>query len=139
MPNSAGTIVLSFLAAMEQRDLQKARSHIAEDFAMTFPGPVHFSSLEELVAWSRSRYKFVRKTIDSIKELSDKDHTTVYCTGTLAGEWPDGSGFSGIRFIDSFSVRNGKLARQDVWNDLAEVNPRCSSPAQGNNKADPDE
>ena len=121
MPDIARIIVLSFLEAMEQRDLEKARSHVAEDFAMTFPGPVHFSSLEALVDWSRGRYKFVTKTIDSVRELSDKDTTIVYCTGTLAGEWPDGSNFSGVRFIDSFSVRNGKLASQDVWNDLAEV------------------
>jgi len=91
MPDIASTIVLAFLAAMEQRDLEKARSY------------------------------FVRKTIDSVHESSDEDHTTVYCSGTLAGEWPDGADFSGVRFIDRFSVRNGKLTRQDVWNDLAEL------------------
>jgi len=121
MPDIASTIVLSFLAAMEQRDLEKARSYVAEDFAMTFPGPVHFALLEELVAWSRNRYRFVRKTIDSVHESSDEDSTMVYCTGTLAGEWPDGADFSGVRFIDRFSVQNGKLTHQDVWNDLAEV------------------
>jgi len=45
----------------------------------------------------------------------------VYCHGTLSGEWPDGSAFSGIRFIDRFTVRAGKLADQTVWNDLAET------------------
>ena len=36
-------------------------------------------------------------------------------------EWPDGAAFSGIRFIDRFTVADGKLADQTVWNDLAEV------------------
>jgi hypothetical protein len=44
----------------------------------------------------------------------------VYCHGTLQGQWPDGSAFEGIRFIDRFLVQAGRLVRQDVWNDLAE-------------------
>ena len=47
----------------------------------------------------------------------------VYCHGTLQGRWLDGSAFSGIRFIDRFLVQGGLLARQDVWNDLAEHRP----------------
>jgi len=44
----------------------------------------------------------------------------VYCFGTLYGEWPDGRPFEGIRFIDRFVARAGKLADQKVWNDLGE-------------------
>ena len=44
-----------------------------------------------------------------------------YTRGTLAGEWPDGTAFSGIRFIDRFEVTDGKITQQDVWNDIAEV------------------
>jgi len=47
----------------------------------------------------------------------------VYTRGTLAGAWPDGAAFSGIRFIDRFEVTGGKITRQDVWNDIAEVRP----------------
>ena len=39
------------------------------------------------------------------------------CQGIL----PDGTPFEGIRFIDRFEVRQGRLSRQDVWNDIAEV------------------
>jgi hypothetical protein len=35
--------------------------------------------------------------------------------------WPDGTPFEGIRFIDRFTIRDGKLADQLVWNDIAEV------------------
>lgn len=121
MPDTAKTMVLGFLAAMEQRDLEKAQSYLAEDFAMSFPGDTRFTKLEELVAWSKNRYRFVSKTIDSIDALPDEGGTVVYCSGTLAGEWPDGSAFASIRFIDRFVVRDGKLAGQEVWNDLAEA------------------
>jgi len=49
----------------------------------------------------------------------------VYCTGTLEGVWLDGRAFSGVRFIDRFEVAEGRIRRQDVWNDLAEVAPRA--------------
>jgi hypothetical protein len=45
------------------------------------------------------------------------------CHGTLSGEWPDGSAFSDIRFLDRFELRSGKLTRQQVWNDLALEQP----------------
>ena len=45
----------------------------------------------------------------------------VYVTGTLHGERPDGTPFEGIRFIDRFEVKAGKILKQDVWNDLAEA------------------
>jgi len=45
----------------------------------------------------------------------------VYCYGTLSGEWLDGRAFADIRFIDRFTVVDGKLLDQTVWNDLAEV------------------
>ncbi len=121
MPDTAKAMVLGFLAAMEQRDLEKAQSYLAENFAMSFPGDTRFTKLEELVAWSKNRYRFVRKTIDSVHERPDEGGTIVYCSGTLAGEWPDGSSFSSIRFIDRFVVRDGRLVGQEVWNDLAEA------------------
>ena len=45
----------------------------------------------------------------------------VYCSGTLFGVWNDGSAFEGIRFIDRFEVVNNLLTRQEVWNDVAEI------------------
>jgi hypothetical protein len=44
----------------------------------------------------------------------------VYIKGTLSGEWPDGTPFEGIRFIDRFEIKGGKLISQEVWNDIAE-------------------
>jgi hypothetical protein len=38
----------------------------------------------------------------------------------LYGVWCDGSAFNGIRFIDRFTITDGKITSQQVWNDLAE-------------------
>lgn len=115
-----GELVRDFLAAMEARDLDRARGFLAEDFEMTFPGGVRFTALEDLVAWAKDRYRGVTKTIEAVEELPAAGATVVYCHGTLAGEALDGTPFAGIRFIDRFEITAGKLCRQAVWNDLAE-------------------
>lgn len=115
-------IVRDYLAAMEAREIERARSMLGEGFTMTFPGTAPMHQLEELIAWSKPRYKFVTKTYEGFDAMqSTGDAAIVYCRGTLAGEYHDDSRFEGIRFIDRFEVTGGKLTRQDVWNDMAEV------------------
>lgn len=114
-------IVHDFLAAMEQRDLGSAKAMLAPEFRMIFPGHTPMATLGELVDWAKSRYRFVKKTITATEAFHKDGSTIVYVTGTLAGEWPDGAAFSGIRFIDRFAIKGGKLIAQDVWNDIAEV------------------
>ena len=125
----AKQLVQAYLTAMEARDLALAQSMLAPGFSMQFPGPVTFISLAELIDWAKPRYRFVRKSYERFDETgaatgaanTDGGEAVVYCYGTLAGEWPDGGAFGGIRFIDRFTVRGGKLIDQTVWNDLAEV------------------
>jgi len=114
--------VRGYLVAMEDRDLDKAQAMLGAGFVMVFPGTQPMHSLEALIAWSKPRYKFVTKTYEGFDAMqSPEDHAIVYCRGTLAGEWPDGTAFEGIRFIDRFEVTAGLITRQDVWNDIAEV------------------
>jgi hypothetical protein len=117
----AEEIVRAFLAAMQSRNLDLAKTFLAPDFVMCFPGKAQFKKLEELVQWGKQRYQNVGKVIDSIEQSWQRDSTTVYCFGTLYGEWPDGKTFEGIRFIDRFKVVNNLLVTQDVWNDIADV------------------
>ncbi|XDB00348.1 DUF4440 domain-containing protein (plasmid) [Sulfitobacter sp. LCG007] len=116
--------VRAYLDAMEARDLERAASYLADGFRMTFPTGRQMTRIDDLIEWSKSRYRFVRKTYDRFDVSSTPDGTVVYCFGTLEGEWPDGSAFSGVRFIDRFALERGKLAVQDVWNDLEAVRPR---------------
>jgi len=121
LPDPSET-VRNFLSAMERREMDTAQSVLAEGFTMVFPGTGEMYKLSELVEWARPRYHFVRKSYDGFDALqSDGEAAIVYARGTLSGEWLDGATFQGIRFIDRFEVIEGKLVRQDVWNDMGEV------------------
>lgn len=116
-------VARDYLEAMERRDLEGASAFLAEGFAMTFPGGATFSRPEELMEWATGRYRSIAKTYERFDEAPCAEGAVVYCFGTLSGEWPDGTAFSGIRFIDRFTVAEGKLIDQRVWNDLAETRP----------------
>ncbi len=116
-------LVRAYLAAMETREIDVAQSMLGEGFEMRFPGTPAMTKLAELIDWATGRYRFVTKTYDTIEAFHSDGVAVVYTIGTLSGEWPDGAPFSGIRFIDRFEVTGGKITRQDVWNDIAEVRP----------------
>jgi phenylpyruvate tautomerase PptA (4-oxalocrotonate tautomerase family) len=118
-------MVRDFLAAMEARDLEAAQAMLAPGFRMTFPGGMEMTTLAQLVEWSRPRYRFVRKSYERFDTAQDGPTSIVYCFGTLAGEWLDGTPFEGIRFIDRFEAEEGRFTRQDVWNDMAEAKARA--------------
>lgn len=120
----AVAVVQDYLAAMEARDLDRARGHLGAGFTMIFPGAPPMTTLEELVAWSRPRYRFVAKTCDAWEVFGLDGRAVVHARGTLRGEWPDGTPFEGIRFIDRFEVERGRILRQEVWNDIAETRMR---------------
>ena len=109
--------VRAYLDAMERRDLAAAKGFLAPGFFMVFPGNKRFDTLEALVEAAKGRYRSARKTYERFETAGE----TVYCYGTLHGELLDGSPYSGIRFIDRFTVRAGKLVDQNVWNDMAEM------------------
>ena len=114
-------VVESFLDLMQRRDLVAARQWLSDDFRMTFPGGVVMEKLEELLRWASSRYARVSKVYEQFDQCWRGDSVVVYCFGYLEGQWLDGSEILNVRFIDRFEVANGKICRQDVWNDLAEA------------------
>ena len=126
-PNLLATdIVRAYLDTMEARDLVRAKRFLAPEFAMTFPGSVRFTSVEAMVEWAKPRCRRVKKRYVRFDSAQGPTATHVYCFGTLYGEWPDGTPFDGIRFIDRFTVRAGKLIDQMVWNDMGEVRSAAS-------------
>ena len=116
-----GRLVLDYLTAMEARNLERAQAMLGDGFEMVFPGTSPMTTLTELIDWSKDRYRFVKKAYKAVEAFHNGGAATVYARGTLAGEWLDGTVFDGIRFIDRFEVVGGKIVRQDVWNDMAEV------------------
>jgi phenylpyruvate tautomerase PptA (4-oxalocrotonate tautomerase family)/ketosteroid isomerase-like protein len=124
VPPTPEQVARDYLAAMERRDLAAAKAYLADGFVMTFPGGKQMRTPEELVEFSRPRYRRVAKAYERFDTVPGMEAATVYCFGTLHGEWPDGRPFDGIRFIDRFTVSGGKLVDQMVWNDLAEIKAR---------------
>ena len=120
-PTPAANLVHEYLNAMQARDLQAAAALLDDGFWMEFPGAVRMQTLDELIAWSKPRYRSIAKTFDAFSEAFTERETIVVCHGTLHGEWPDGTPFGGIRFVDRFTVAGGKITSQMVWNDLAEM------------------
>ena len=119
--DTATRIVLSFLRAVEARDLDLARGYTAPGFRMVFPGDSHYAVLEDLVEAAKSRYIRAIKRPERLDAAPHPDGTiSVTCFGTLFGEWLDGTPYEGIRYCDWFLLRaDGKILRQEVWNDMA--------------------
>ena len=121
------TTIRAFLDAMEARDVDAARALLAPGFSMVFPGDRRMDDLDAMIAWAGPRYRFVRKRHERFDSLIDPatGGGTCYVLGTLHGEWPDGTAFAGIRYVDRFEIdAEGRITRQEVWNDMAEVRGR---------------
>jgi len=115
-------VVRRYLGHMQTREIESADAMLAEGFEMQFPAAPKMTKLSELIEWAKPRYRFVEKTYEGFESMqSPGEEAIVYCRGSLNGEWLDGSTFEGIRFIDRFEIIDGKITRQDVWNDMAEV------------------
>ena len=114
-------LVKQFLQLMEARDLTAAEALMSPQASITFPGDKHFTSQSEMVAASRDRYQWVKKTFDHAEASISEDRQIVYIRGTLYGVNRHGVSFSSVRYIDRFVLRDGLIIQQDVWNDLAET------------------
>ena len=112
--------VSRFLRLVEARELEQAGSFLSDEVQITFPGGRVFANLQEQVDSSAGRFRSVRKRFERFDVAHAGDDSVVYVSGTLSGEDTDGTAFDGVRFIDRFTVRAGRIIDQMVWNDLAE-------------------
>ena len=108
-----------FLALTAERKLDEAATCLAPDAVLTFPPSMRFNSLQEMVANARTRYRWCDKVRDRWDVAEREDSAVVvYSLGTLFGDNLHGVHFEGIRYIDRFVLRDGKIVEQEVWNDL---------------------
>ena len=119
-------VIDHYLQLCEDRQLDEASTYLADGVEIVFPGNRTYASLQQMAQASKGRYAWVRKhrTDYSVGERTAPDGATeqiVTSIGTLYGEKLDGSPFDGIRYIDVFTIRDGRIVRQEVWNDLAET------------------
>ena len=118
----AATIVEEYLRLLMIPDPAAARRYIGPELEIRFTGNRLMREPAECAAFNAGRYKWVKKKFGPthVAEGGTEDETVVYQTGTLYGEWPDGTPFEGNRYVDRYVVRRGKIARMEVWNDSAE-------------------
>jgi hypothetical protein len=115
----AGRLVWDFLTLFAERRYADANAYLAPGCAMLFPGGAVFTDCRELPKRANATYRWVKKDFERIDEFATPDGTIVYNYGNLRGEWADGTPFAGIRYIDRFLIRDGRIVDQKVWNDLA--------------------
>lgn len=119
-PHSAARIVQDLLDATMAPDPVKAATFLAPDLTITFSGGFAFSHPREIAEFNAARYAWVKKRYGAFDVAESAEGTVVYSVGTLYGAWPDGTPFEGIRYIDRFRLRDGKVVAWDVWNDAAQ-------------------
>jgi hypothetical protein len=119
-PAEAAVIVERFLVASMVPDPETAATFMTPDVAITFTGGRKFKHPRDTTAFNAMRYKWVKKKMERTDVAPGDGETVVYNTGTLYGEWHDGTAFEGNRYVDRFVVRGGKIVQMDVWNDSAE-------------------
>jgi hypothetical protein len=115
----AGRLVWDFLQLFAERRYVEANGFLAPGAVMEFPGGVRFTDCTELPKRSAANYRWVAKVFERIEEFEAPEGTVVYNYGALFGQWVDGVAFDGIRYVDRFLIRDGKIVDQKVWNDLA--------------------
>ena len=111
-------VVRRYLEATEARRLDEADGFLAPGAELIFPGG-RYRSVREMVKAAAGRYRWARKTFAEWDVATRRDGTAiVISTGTLSGENLHGVRFEGVRYIDRFVVRDGRILIQQVWNDL---------------------
>jgi ketosteroid isomerase-like protein len=119
----AAEIVETYLKLHMIPDPDAARKYCAPELEIRFTGNRLMHDPAEATAFNRGRYKWVKKKFGPthIAAGGTPEETVVYQTGTLYGEWPDGTPFEGNRYVDRYVVRHGKIVKMEVWNDSAEI------------------
>jgi len=118
----AAEIVETYLRLHMIPDPDSARAYCAPDLEIRFTGNRLMRDPADATAFNKSRYKWVKKKFGPTHVVAGgtADETVVYQTGTLYGEWPDGTPFEGNRYVDRYVVCHGKIVKMEVWNDSAE-------------------
>ena len=123
MASNPVEVVETYLKLHMIPDPDAARAYCRPDLEIRFTGNRLMHDPAEATAFNKARYKWVKKKFGPthVVEGGTAAETTVYQTGTLYGEWLDGTPFEGNRYVDRYVVRRGKIVQMEVWNDSAEA------------------
>jgi ketosteroid isomerase-like protein len=123
IPRDPAALVEAYLRTLMIPDPEGALRFIGPGLAITFTGARAMKAPAECAAFNAKRYKWVKKRFEHTHVVAGATpaHAIVYNTGTLHGEWPDGTPFEGNRYVDRYTLRDGLIVAMEVWNDSAEI------------------
>lgn len=117
--SAASEVASRFLAAQAALDVERARPLAHAGFVVTSPGGRE-TGLDALFGRLRSAYRTLEKRPAGRDVAACGGAWAVYTYGTMVGERTDGTAFEGVRFLDRIVVRDGRVERQDIWNDFGQ-------------------
>ncbi len=88
LPDPADRSCATISRAMEARDLDGAQAMLGDGFRDDLPRHQADDRLSELIDWSKTRYRFVKKTYDGFDAMHSEGVAVVYCArhaGTANG------------------------------------------------------
>lgn len=138
-PHPSIVLVREFIDAIDRLDVGAARKLSAPDARYVSPGGTQTGSLDEIVMRLGQRYRQVGKKIERFDRVEMAEGDVVFVSGSLHGAWEDGAPFESVRFVDRFEIRDGKIASQEVWNDVGEARARraaAAGPARSSGQGD---
>lgn len=103
-------ICRQFLNSTMSGDTSVVDELASKDIAVTVPGGSTVINPDYVQLYHMNRYKWMKSSIDTFEVCRGDKDVTVFCLGTLHGEWQDGTPFHGNRlktfltyFADSFT------------------------------------
>jgi ketosteroid isomerase-like protein len=111
-------VVAEFFDRMADDDARNTVDELfTADAVITLPG-TRFEGTDAATAmleWLEPRYEWAEKRFDEWIEVG----THVISQGTLYGIDNDGERFEDVRYIDVYLIEDERIARVDIYNDLA--------------------
>lgn len=117
---AARQLILEFIDAVHRGDAQAARCTLAPTYELIFPGPTSFTDVGLIFEWFAKRYSFARYRYGHMEVIESPERMVVYAAGSVEGTLLSGAHFDGVRYIDRFDIVAGKIARKEVWTDMAD-------------------
>jgi ketosteroid isomerase-like protein len=117
----AEQLVDRYLSLFMEGKISEAEAMLAPNASLIFPGGAVQTSLSEVAEEVGRLYETIGKTITRTWSAHVGDDIVVTTTGYLFGVSRTFGSFSDVRFIDFFTVRDGRITAQEVINDAAQV------------------
>ena len=118
MTETPRAIVEEFFDRMADSDRRETIDELfADDAIITVPGATFEGpqAPEAMLEWLEPRYEWAGKEFGTWIETGP----FVISQGTLYGVDLDGDRFEDVRYVDVYRVEEHKIARLDIYNDLA--------------------